>query len=204
MNTARNIIAMVLLALVLIAATPLTVDKELTPTLREWSAAEAVASSTTGVHAAVTDNGSPQTVTTGFTAPPAPRNITVTAGGTAGDIKAISVTVNGTRQGKTISEVIGPFTVDTPGTVAGTKAFSTVTSVVIPAHDGTGATTSVGFGELLGLPHRQEYPIIIAAYKNGAVDASATMAASATALESNTLDMNANLDGDPISVVYLK
>ena len=192
-----------ILFMVALAATPITVDRELTTSLREWSAGEAVASDTDGILEAVTDDGTEQTVSTGFTKPPCPRNVTVTAGGTAGDIKAISVTVTGKRQGKTISEVIGPFTVDTAGTVAGTKAFDTVTEAVIPAHDGNGATTEIGFGELLGLPYSSPYPVIIGAYKDGALDGSAALAVGAT-LELNTLDMNASLDGDPISLIYLR
>lgn len=101
---------------------------------------------TDSIHAAVTDNGSPQTITTAITNPVGgARRITATAGGTSGDIKAISVTVVGTdANGAAQTEVLPVFTVDTPGTVTGTLYFETVTSFTIPAHDGTGATTAIG------------------------------------------------------------
>ena len=54
---------------------------------------------TTAVHAAtaVLASGGPQVITTGITSPAVPRNVTATAGGTAGDIKAVQVTVTGTN-----------------------------------------------------------------------------------------------------------
>jgi len=61
------------------------------------AAASATVASTTGIHAAVTDNGAEQVVTTGITNPSVPRNVTATSGGTAGDIKAIQVIVAGTN-----------------------------------------------------------------------------------------------------------
>jgi hypothetical protein len=104
-----------------------------------------LAADTDGVHAAVTDNGASQTITNGFKGPSTPAKITATAGGTAGDIKAIQVIVNGTAPGgEVIQETLDAFTVNTAGTVTGAKTFATVTSVVIPAHDGTGATTAIG------------------------------------------------------------
>lgn len=101
---------------------------------------------TDAIHAAVTDNGSPQTISSAITNPlGGARRITATAGGTSGDIKAISVTVNGTdANGAAQSEVLPAFTVDTPGTVTGSLYFETVTSFTTPAHDGTGATTALG------------------------------------------------------------
>ena len=197
------LMALVLMGVLLVAAAPLTVDEKMRVSLREWSAAEAVASDTDGVLSAVTDDGTEQTITTNLTAPPCPRNVTVTAGGTAGDIKAISVTVNGKRRGVTVTESIGPFTVDTAGTVTGTKIFDTVDSVVIPAHDGNGATTEVGFGELLGLPYVPEYSAMIAAYEDGTEDASASLTVGAT-LADCYLDMDNNMDGDPISLIYVR
>lgn len=104
------------------------------------------AANTTAIHAAVTDNGSPQTITTAITQPfGGTRRITATAGGTAGDVKAITVTINGTDEnGDAQQEILPAFTVNTTGTVTGSLYFATVTSIVIPAHDGTGATTAIG------------------------------------------------------------
>jgi len=56
-------------------------------------------------------------------------------GGTAGDIKAVQVTITGTNyNNEVITEDLPAFTENTAGTVTGSKAFKTVTEVVIPAH----------------------------------------------------------------------
>lgn len=156
------------------------------------------------VLAAVTDDGEEATVTTGITNPDVPRCITATAGGTAGDIKAIQVTINGTdANGATITEDLPAFTVNTPGTVTGSKAFATVTSVVIPAHDGTGATTSIGVGDKLGLGVHLARNTVIAAYLAGAKEGTApTVAVSASALSSNTVDLNSALNGEEVIVDF--
>lgn len=161
--------------------------------------------STTGVHAAVTDNGAPQVVTTGITNPAVPRNVTATAGGTNTDIKAIQVIVAGTNaDGVAITETLPAFTVDTAGTVTGSKAFKTVTSITIPAHDGTGATTAIGFGSKLGLGARLSRDSITRAYLNGVREATLpTVAFSATALESNTVQLSSALNSTPVVIDYM-
>jgi len=170
-----------------------------------WSTTQAVAYSTTGVHAAVTDNGSQQVVTTGITNPPCARNVTATAGGTAGDIKAISVVVSGTDiNGEAISETLPAFTVDTAGTVTGSKAFATVTSITIPAHDGTGATTAVGFGSKLGLAHKLATNTVLLASLGGTKEGTApTVATSSSAVCSNTMLLNSSLNGTQVLAYYL-
>jgi hypothetical protein len=158
---------------------------------------------TTAVHAAVTDTGAPVVVTTAITNPPTPRNVTATAGGTAGDIKAIAVTVAGTNaQGEAISEVLPVFTVDTAGTVVGSKAFATVTSITIPAHDGTGATTAVGLGAKLGLPVRLARNTVNNLYLAGVKEAASAVAVSASALESNTVTLTSALNAGAVVVDF--
>lgn len=168
-------------------------------------ASKATVASTTGIHAAVTDNGAQQVVTTAITQPSVPRNITATAGGTAADIKAIQVIVTGTNiNDEVISETLPAFTVDTAGTVTGSKAFKTVTSITIPAHDGTGATTAIGFGEKLGLPHKLAHNTVLAASINNVREGTApTVAVSSSALESNTVDLNSALNSQVVDVYYL-
>jgi len=164
----------------------------------------------TAVHAAVTSTASQQVVTTGITNPTTPRNVTATAGGTAADIKAIQVIVTGTNAyGDTISETLPAFTVDTAGSVQGAKAFATVTSITLPAHDGTGATTSVGLGGhgatvgRLGLPVKLDRDTIVNAYLNGVRESTRpTVAFSATAVESNTVQLNSALNGSAVIVDY--
>lgn len=157
---------------------------------------------TTAVHAAVTDNGSEQTITTAITNPDVPRNVTATSGGTAADIADIQVTVHGTNaNGDVISETLPVFTENSAGTVVGNKAFATVTSIVIPAHDGTGATTAIGTGAKVGLGKKLGTDTVIAAHLNGTREATRpTVAVSASALESNTVQLSSALAGTAVLV----
>lgn len=165
-----------------------------------------LAASSTRCHAAVTDNGAAQTVTTSITNPDVPRNVTATAGGTAGDIKAISVIITGTNyEDVVITETLPAFTVDTAGTKTGSKCFKTITSIYIPAHDGTGATTAIGFGSKLGLNDRLSRNTVMAAYLNNAKEGTApTVTVDASALESNGFTLNSALDGTAVAVDYYK
>ncbi len=160
----------------------------------------------TAVHAAVTDTGVDQTISTAITNPDVPRNVTATAGGTAADVKAIQVIVTGTNvYGEAITETLPAFTVNTTGSVTGSKAFATVTSITIPAHDGTGATTSVGTGVKIGLPVRLSRNTVVAAFLNGVKEGTApTVAVSSTAVESNTITLNSALAGTDVIVDYYK
>lgn len=77
-----------------------------------------------------------------------PRNVTFTTGGTTANAPA-NVVVHGTYRGKAQTEQI---TVAQTATIAtGIKPFSTITSIVFPAADGTAATISIGIGDSLGL-----------------------------------------------------
>lgn len=104
---------------------------------------------TTAIMAALSDNGKYRVrynKAALWTAPNGvAKKVTATTGGTAGDIKAIQVTVVGTDSADApLTEALPVFTVNTPGTVTSVGSFKTVTEIRIPAHDGTGATTSVG------------------------------------------------------------
>lgn len=160
--------------------------------------------SNTAIHAAVTDNGAPQTITTGITQPDVPRNVTATAGGTATDIKAIQVVVHGTDiDDQVISETLPAFTVDTAGTVTGSKAFKTITSFTVPAHDGTGATTALGTGAKLGLNTRLSRNTVVAAYLNGVKEATApTVVFDPTNISGNTATLNSTLNGNAVVVDF--
>lgn len=168
------------------------------------TAAQAATSSTTGVHAAITDTGAAATTTTGITNPPYPRNITATTGGTSADIAAISAIVTGTNMAdEVITETLPIFTVNTATTVVGVKIFKTVTSIYCPAHDGTGATTSYGFGEKLGLPDLGARKTVLSAHLANVLEGTAaTEARSLTALESNYVDLNSVLNGTAVVVYY--
>jgi hypothetical protein len=160
--------------------------------------------STTAVHAAVTDTGSTQTITTAITDPDVPRALTATAGGTAADIKAIQITVTGTNaDGAVISETLPAFTVNTGGSVTGSKAFATVTSISIPAHDDTGATTAVGSADKLGIGVHLSRNTVLRTFLAGVLEGTAaTVATSSTALESNTVDLNSATNGTVVLVDF--
>lgn len=160
---------------------------------------------TTAVHAAVTDTGVLQNVTTGITSPAVPRNVTATSGGTAADIKAIAVTVTGTNEeDAVITETLPVFTENSATTVVGSKVFKTVTAISIPAHDGTGATTAIGTGAKLGLGQRLSRNTVQAAYLGGTLEGTPpTVAVSSSAIESNSVTLNSALNGTDVSIDYL-
>lgn len=135
-------------------------------------------------------------ITTGITNPNIPRNITATTDGTAGDIKAVQVIIEGTNYlDEAITETLPAFTENNKTTVVGNKAFKTVTKIKIPAHDGLGATTAIGYGEKLGLPYLLPYNTVLkAAFDNTAEANAPTVTTSLTAIESNTIDFDSALN----------
>lgn len=163
--------------------------------------------STTGVHAAVTDTGVQVDVTTGITniAIEYGRNVTATSGGTAGDIKAIQVIITGTNSnGAVITETLPVFTENSATTVVGSKAFKTITNIRIPAHDGTGATTAIGFGAKLGIAHCLDVNTVINAYLAGVKEGTApTVVVDADELEKNLVTLNSTLDSTEVIVTYI-
>lgn len=165
------------------------------------------AAKATGETAAVSFTGgvSKDVITTGITQPSVPRNLTATTDGTATDIKAVSVIVTGTNYlNEVITETLPIFTVNTKTTVIGSKAFKTITSILIPAHDGTGATVSIGTGAKLGLWNKLTHNTILKTVFDNTVEANApTLAVSATAIESNTVTLDSALDEKVIDVYYM-
>ncbi len=169
------------------------------------AAADAIAADTDGIHAAL-DGAAHVAVTTGIANPAVPRNITATAGGTAASIKAIQVVVTGTNfEDDEITETLPAFTVDTEGTVVGNKAFKTVIQIDIPAHDATSATTAIGWGDKLGLPCKLAYDTVIPGktFLNKVKETTdPTVAVSAAAFESNTIELNSALDGTAVDSYF--
>jgi hypothetical protein len=161
--------------------------------------------STTAVHAAVADSGEDQEITTGITNPDVPRNITATAGGTGANVTAVRVTVHGTdADGQAISEQLPAFTAGQAGTVAGNKAFKTVTSITIPAN-GDGVTTAIGTGAKLGLGTRLKRNTVITAYLDGAKEGTApTVVIDADEISGNTVTLNSALNGSEVVVEYVQ
>lgn len=144
-------------------------------------------------------NGATTVVTTGFTQPDVPRNLTVTGNAAA---VAGNVVIVGTNQaGETITETI---VAAGTATVVGNKAFATVTQVTFPAYVSAGTERiRVGTGAKLGLPFSNSRDGLIHAHLNGVREATrGTVTFSATARESNTLTLNSALNGTPVIVDY--
>ena len=170
------------------------------------AAAFATVASAAGIHAAIACSDTlVTTVATAITNPSVPRNITATAGGTAGDIKAVQVSIAGTNYAnEVITEVLPVFTVDTAGIVTGNKAFKTVTSISIPAMDGAGATVAIGFGEKLGLPFKLAHDTVLKSYLDNALEGTAaTVTVSTAAIESNTVDLNSALNSKVVDIYLM-
>lgn len=140
------------------------------------------------------------TITSFVAQPDVPRNLVITPGGTTGDVESCVITVTGTNyNGATITENF-TFAANASTAQTGSKAFKTVSSVAFPADcesGGFAATWSMGWGEKLGLSHCMSAAgNIVFSTLNGAKEGTApTMAASASAIESNTADFNGTMNG---------
>ena len=156
------------------------------------------------VHAAVTDTGVEQTITTGFTAPAVPRNLSATSGGTAADIKAIQVTVSFPNiRGESVTEVLPVFTENSATTVVGSLACGGApTSWTLPAHDGTGATTSLGTGAKLALPDAAAVRLAEACFLGGTLEGTLpTLNKDADEIEKNFVTLNSALNATQVALL---
>lgn len=155
-------------------------------------ATDAVAGNSSAVLAATSLTAALQTIIANITNPAVPRNIEI-IGNAAGIVG--NVIIKGTNyNGDAITETIA---LNGTTVVEGTKAFKTVTEIDLPiqTHAGTD-TVSVGFGEKLGLPYMLAHNTVLATYLDNVKEATApTVATNATALESNTIDLNSALSG---------
>jgi len=168
----------------------------------KWSAEEAVALDADGVMTSQHGATSKKTITEGLISPAIPRALEVVVGGTAADAKASSkVTVYGMNiADKEISEEF-TLTGDTTETLAGSKAFKTVTKVEIGAQDGTGVTFTVGWINKLGLPFAfAEKPIVFALLDGTRETTDPTLAIDSDEVEKNTLTLNSSLNGKQVDV----
>ena len=163
-------------------------------------ATQAVAASNVGVLAATALTAEAQAIIVGIANPAVPRNIIIkgNAAGIAGN-----VVITGTNYaGKAITETIA---LNGATAVLGVKAFATVTKVDLPVetHAGTD-TVSVGFGDVLGLPFLLAHNTVRAAYLDNVLEAVApTVTMSATAIESNTIDLNTALNGKVVDIYLI-
>lgn len=147
------------------------------------------------------------TVTTFLAQPDVARNVTVTPGGSTGDVKAGTVTVTGTDLfGAVITESLA-LTDNLSTVVAGNKAFKTVTSVAFPAEDAPyAATFDVGTGDKLGVKRCMNAAgHVVFATLGGVYEATRpTVAADASVVSANTVDLNSALDGSDVEVFFVQ
>lgn len=144
-------------------------------------------------------DGEATDVTEGLADPDVPRNVTVT-----GDDAGISgdVVVEGTDlAGEEISETIA---LSGTSTVAGDKAFKTVTKVTLPQRQSAGDNVRVGVGAKLGLHEPLERDTIAAAYHDGNREtlSDVTVAVDGDNLAENTIDLDSTLNESEVVVEY--
>lgn len=161
------------------------------------AAAKATVASNVNVLAATAQTAAAQTITANITQPSVPRNLIVkgNAVGNAGD-----VVVTGTNfQGVVITET---FALNGATAVVGAKAFRSVTSIALPVetHAGTD-TVSLGTGEKIGLPYKLAHNTVQQVFKDNTLEGTAaTVTVSATAIESNTVDLNSALNSKVLDI----
>lgn len=156
------------------------------------------ASTATAVKAAIALAASTQpAVTAGITNPAVPRCLSITgnAGGIAGN-----VVITGTDMaGATITDTIA---LSGTSTVAGVKAFATVTSIAYPVQTNAGTdTVSIGTTDKLGLPAALAHNTVDRAYYNNTLEGTApTVTVSSSVLSQNTADLNSALAGAVVDI----
>lgn len=88
--------------------------------------------------------------------------------------------------------------------VEGAKAFKTVTSITLPAQVDPADEISVGYNDKLGLPYLLSINTVLAVSLNAVREATApTVTVSATAIESNTCDLDSALDGNNVDIFLI-
>jgi hypothetical protein len=166
-----------------------------------WTAAQAAAAGPVRAKFAGVTTGA-TTKTDAITNPPCPRNIIITPGDTTTDVKAGDVIVAGTNMNDELISEAFTFLDNATGAVTGSKAFKTVTSITIPAQDGTGATFATSFGDKLGLPFKlSENGLLHSVFNNVRESTLSTVTTDDDELEKNTIDPNSALNGS-VFVAY--
>ncbi len=143
----------------------------------------------------------PTTVTTFAAQPDTPRNLIITPTGTTADVAAGDVVVTGTN---VLDEVITEsftFLANASTVTVGAKAFKSVTSILIHAQDGAGATWDVGVGDELGLSRVMENapPVVEAALGTTLEGTSPTVTGGPT-IEESTVNLNSAHNGTQVNL----
>jgi hypothetical protein len=150
------------------------------------------AASATAVRASAVMAAAGGSFTTSITNPDVPRALSITTGGTTGDVRAGIVEIHGTNvEGAVIHEELA-LTENQNGATNGVKAFKTVTSIDYPPMDGAAAELSVGTQNKLGVNHR--LPVnetTVKVYSATAVGGALTLqAAPALSLDESNVEQN--------------
>ncbi len=171
-----------------------------------WTAAEAAAADDDGlIDGQAVSSTTAAEVEEFLNEMPCARTLKATVAGTAGNVKAVSITVEGEDiGGNKITEVLPAFTVDTVGAVTGVKAFKKVTKVTCPKMDGA-VTIDVGWTDALGIPFAfAAAPLLFATLDNTVESTAPTLVTDADEPEKNTIDLNSALDGaKPVDVYFV-
>jgi len=161
------------------------------------AAAAATVASNVNVLAATAQTAAAQTITANITQPSVPRNLIVkgNAVGNAGNVVVTGINY----EGAVITET---FALNGSTAVVGAKAFRAVTSIALPAETHVGTdTVSLGTGEKLGLPYKLAHNTVQQVFKDNTLEGTAaTVTVSATAIESNTVDLNSALNSKAIDI----
>jgi hypothetical protein len=157
----------------------------------------------TAVHAAVTDTGAQQVITTAITSPDVPRTIIATPGGTTGNVTAVSCIVAGTDiSGAVLTETLPAFAAGAATARTSVNAFATVTSITQPAI-GTAVTVSYGTTAQLGMPQRMSRNTVLAAYLAGVKEATPpTVTTHATDRSKTLAQLNSALNGTAVVIDF--
>lgn len=125
-----------------------------------------------------------------------PRTVDVTVSGTAANIDVGTATITGTNSlDETITDTYS-FTENTAGTLAGTKAFKTISTLAVHQQDGANVHVSVGLGNDFGMPMTNLTNGVVFADVDGTRESTPpTVAVSGTAIESNTIAFNTAPNG---------
>jgi hypothetical protein len=171
-----------------------------------YSAAMAAPASADAVHAGIAGatSATAQEITEDITNPPCARNIVVTPADTTADVKAGDVIVFGTNiKDEPISETFA-FLANASDAVTGSKAFKTVTKIVVPQQDGTGCTFKVGYGTKFGLPYLLDaVPAALCWFNKVFESTFPTFATDIDEIEKNTFTINGTLYADKMIDLYL-
>lgn len=131
--------------------------------------------------------------------PDHPRNVTVT--GNDANVSGDVIIEGFNAAGGPITETIA---LNGTNTVAGSKAFASVTLITLPAYDTADTErVRVGVGAKFGLPVALSRNTVIAAFLDNVREGTApTVTVSAEAIEANTVTLNSALDGSDVTVDY--